>query len=186
MLAASIQMSMDLQQQKSAVETAAGSFLDNIAPSASLAAYNYQDDAARDVIEGLFTQRAIRQVRIVNDTAIMADRTRVLTPTLPSLGPLSESQEVTLRRDLINPDSSTQEVIGEISIVVDRSVVSPDVVHRLLSYFVLSTLKNLLFGVALVALVYTALTRHIVQIAEAAAKWEPGGGAVTLPVPPRF
>lgn len=185
-LAASVQVMLDLQQQKQAVEDTAGAFLDNVTPSAALAAYNYQDAAARDVITGLFTQRAIRQVRIINGNQVMAERERELTPTLPGINLFSQNQETILRRDLINPEAAEREVIGEISIIVDRSIVPPDVAGRLLSYFVLSTLKNLLFGMTLVALVYTALTRHIVQIAEAAAMWEPGGGAVTPPPPPGF
>ena len=185
-LAASIQVVLDLQQQKQAVEDTAGAFLDNVTPSAALAAYNYQDDAARDVITGLFTQRAIRQVRIINGNQLMAERERVLTPTLPGINLISSDQETTLRRELLNPEATDQEIIGEISIIVDRSVVPPDVAGRLLSYFILSTLKNLLFGMTLVALVYTALTRHIIQIADAAAKWEPGGGKVTPPAPPGF
>ncbi len=185
-LVALVQMSLDLNQQKNAVEAAAEAFLDNITPTVATAAYNYQDAAAEDAIDGLFTQRAIRQVRIINDGQVLAERDRELSPTLPSVGMIADAEEVTLRRALLNPESREREVIGEISVVVDRSVVSPAVVRRLLSYFLLSAVKNLLFGLALVALVYTALTRHIVQIAQVAAEWKPGDGAITPPRPPKF
>ena len=181
-----VQLWLDIHEQKDAVEQAAGAFLDSVTPSAASAVYNYHNDAAQQVVAGLFAQPAIRSVTVWNDGAVMVQEERVLEPTLPAIGPISHAEEVTLRRVLYNPDSTAPDRIGEITVVVDRSIVPPAVVRRLVSYFVLATVKNLLFGLALVALIYTALARHIVQIAETAGQWRPGSGAVTPPRPPRF
>ena len=186
MIAALTQLAIDLQQEKHAVEASPMRFWDSIVPSAESAIYSYHDAAAEQAIEGLFTQRAIRQVRIFNGHQLMAERERELKSTLPSFAPMSSKDEVELVRELRNPESDEKEVIGQIAVVVDRSIVPPAIVNRMVSYFLLSTIKNLMFGVALVALVYAALARHIVQIAEAAAQWRPGGGVITTPTPPGF
>ncbi len=184
--AALVQLTIDLQQEKDAVEASADAFLDSTVPSAESAVYNFHDAAAEQVIEGLFTQRAISEVRIQNGPEVMAARTRALEHTLPAFAPMTRSDEVVLERDLFNPEADATEVIGKISVVVDRSIVPPSIVHRMVSYFLLSTLKNLLFGLALVALVYAALARHIIQIADATTRWRPGTGAIVPPRPPRF
>jgi len=62
MLTLSAQLTLDLRQQKDALEASAASFIDSIAPLASNTAYNfYREDTAR-AIEGLFTQKAIHYV----------------------------------------------------------------------------------------------------------------------------
>lgn len=186
MLAALTQLAIDLQQEKHAVEASAEAFLESTVPSAETAVYNFYDAAAKQVATGLFTQRAIRKVQIFNGDELMIERERVLEATLPSFAPMSSADEAELVRELFNPETDTPEVIGRIVVVVDRSIVPPAIVNRMVSYFLLSTIKNLLFGVALVALVYAALARHIIQIAEATARWRPGAGVITTPKPPGF
>ncbi|WP_299849812.1 bifunctional diguanylate cyclase/phosphodiesterase [uncultured Roseovarius sp.] len=186
LFAALIQLSLDLQQQKNAVEDSAEAFLDSITPSAASAVYNFYNEAADQAVAGLFTQRAIRYVQILNGSEVMVERGRVLTPTLPTVALIAKSDEVLLTRELRNPELDSGEVIGELTIIVDRSIVPPAIVRRMVSFFLLSTVKNLLFGLALVALVYAALTRHIIQIAEATSRWKPGAGALTIPKPPGF
>ena len=185
-LAALVQLTIDLQQEKDGVQESASAFLDSIVPSAESAVYNFHDAAAEEVIEGLFTQRAISEVRVMNGPEVMAEKVRELENTLPEFAPMSRADTVILERELFNPQDDGTELIGRIFVVVDRSIVPPSIVHRMVSYFLLSTLKNILFGLALVALVYAALARHIIQIADATARWRPGTGAIKPPEPPRF
>jgi len=47
---------------------------------------------------------------------------------------------------------------------VDRSIIPTIIVRRMISYFVLLSIKNLFFGLALVALVYAALKRPLANV----------------------
>lgn len=186
LVAAILQLILDLKQQKSAVEIAAEEFLVGVVPSAASAAYNYQYDAAKEVARGLFSQRAIKQVIIVNDGEVMVDASREIEPTLPRLMQLTDEDKVTLSRDLIRPNSQSGTKIGTIQIVVDRSIVSPSIVDRMMSYFVLALLKNVAFGLALVFVVYGTLARHLVKLADIAASWKPDHDQLLVPRPPAF
>lgn len=186
-LAALVQLGTDLHQEKIAVERQAEELLDGVAPSAASAVYNYYIEAAEQVVEGMFTQRAVRRVLIVGDGAPVVVREREVTPTLPALGALTRPDEIVLRRELVAPPQSGYDgVIGRIEVTVDRSVVPPTVVDRMFLYFLLAAVKNILLGILLVVVVFGSLTRHVIALADAVARWRPGAGAVDLPPPPRF
>ncbi|MEM7696216.1 MAG: EAL domain-containing protein [Pseudomonadota bacterium] len=186
-VAAVVQLWIDLRQEKDAVEVSASEFLASVAPSAASAAYNFYDPAAEQVVEGLFTQRAIKGVTIVNEGRVMIERVRDLTPTLPSIGSITHADEVTLSQTLVvPPEVGINAEIGSISIIVDRSVVAPAIVNRMFSYFLLATFKNFVLGLILIALVYGALARHIITIADIARRWRPETGRIKVPPPPDF
>ena len=84
--AALVQVWADLRQEKDVVVSSAVEFLSSIAPSAEAAAYNFDDEAAEQVVEGLFTQGAISSVTIVNEGEVMISRSRDVVSTLPRLG----------------------------------------------------------------------------------------------------
>jgi len=182
-----MQVVSDLKQEKNAVQYAAEEFLVSVTPSAASAAYNYYLPAAEQVVAGLFTQRAVSAVEIINEGEVMISEQREVKQTLPDFAAVSLSDPVVLRNVLLAPgDTSTTDIIGSISITVDRAVVAPAFVDRLVSYFLLATLKNVVLGVLLIAIVYAALAKHIVSIAEATVGWKPKSGALTLAKPPRM
>lgn len=185
--AALVQVWIDLEQEKGAVELSAEEFLASVTPSAASAAYNFFEPGAEQVVEGLFTQRAVVSVSIENNGQTMVERSREVRPTLPDIGPITGADEVVLRQLLYTPPAvGGDEVIGMITVTVDRSVVPPAVVNRLFSYFLVATLKNLVLGFALIGIVYGALARHIVNLAEAARLWSPGAPSLDPPPPPRL
>ncbi|MEN0000302.1 MAG: bifunctional diguanylate cyclase/phosphodiesterase [Pseudomonadota bacterium] len=182
-----LQVWTDLRQEKDAVQHSANEFLKSVAPSAASAAYNFHDDAAERVADGLFTQRAITDVTIINEGAQMVARSRNVMRTLPTLGAATRADPVSITEPLLSPaDATGNTVIGSISITVDRSVVPPAIVNRMLNYFVLAALKNTLLGLLLVALVYGVLARHIINLVEATGRWSPEDGALKLARPPRM
>ncbi|MEM1401451.1 MAG: GGDEF and EAL domain-containing protein, partial [Pseudomonadota bacterium] len=71
-------------------------------------------------------------------------------------------------------------------ITVDRSIVPPAIVNRMFLYFVLATVKNTILGILLVAVVYGALARHIINLAELTGNWMPGNGTLKVPAPPKL
>lgn len=186
-VAALVQMWIDIEQEKDAVEIAADEFLVSIAPSAATAAYNFDDLGAQQVVAGLFTQRAISSVTIWNEGTVMIARTRAVPRTLPPLAGVTGADLISLRHDLLSPPGTVpRQPIGTIEIVVDRSAVPPAIVNRLFSYFLLSTIKNFVLGILLIAIVYGALGRHIVALSESAARWQPEQGPLVLPSTPAF
>lgn len=186
-LASLAQLGIDLRQEKEAVESSAREFLASVSPSAASAAYNFYDQAAVQVVDGLFTQRAITGVTIINEDQVMIDRQREPERTLPEVGWITQTDRVTLKQDLlVPPEFGAGDVIGSISITVDRSVVPPEIVNRMFSYFLLALLKNFVLGILLVVMVYAALTRYIIALSAAAEKWTPEGGVLEVPKPPRL
>ncbi len=186
-LAGVSQMLADLKQEKRAVEYSAEQFLSSVAPSAASAAYNYYLPAAEQVAAGLFTQRAISAVTIMNEGTEMISRTREVAPTLPAIGQLTQPDLVTLSVPLLSPaESDRSDVIGEISITVDRSVVAPSFVNRMVWYFLFATIKNFILGILLILILYAALARHIVSLADVAGKWRPSAGPLKLDDPPKM
>jgi len=182
-----LQILADLRQEKNGVQYAAEEFLTSIVPSAASAAYNYYRPAAEQVAEGLFTQRAIVSVTIINEGEVMVSRSRTVEPTLPGIAGLSMADQVVLERKLTSPEGTgRREVIGSISITVDRSAVAPAFVNRMLYYFLSATIKNFILGILLILIVYGALARHIVSLAEATGTWRPGHGNLRVPRPPRL
>ncbi|MEY1557604.1 putative bifunctional diguanylate cyclase/phosphodiesterase [Yoonia sp. R2331] len=183
--AAVLQLLMDFSQQKRAVELVAEDYLVSLAPSAASAAYNYHDEAAEQVVDGLFTLNAVRRVEIINDGAIMVSEERIVEPTLPGLGWVTAPDPITLSRVLVLPEETGSDTpFGKISIEVDRAIVSPAIVSRMLSYFLLSMAKNVVFGLVIAGLVFGIMAHYILKLADAAARWQPGKGAINVPDAP--
>ncbi len=179
------QIAVDLRQEKDAVEYSAEEFLISVAPSAASAVYNFYFPAAEQVVSGLFTQRAIVAVTIINEGSVMISRERETEPTLPNLGPMTQSDLVTIERPLFVPNgTSSDEKIGSVSVRVDRSIVAPAFVNRMVYYFVFATAKNFLLGILLIWIVYSALARHIVAIAKTTESWIPGTKVLEVPNAP--
>ncbi|MEM8812188.1 MAG: EAL domain-containing protein [Pseudomonadota bacterium] len=187
LVSGALQVWTDLRQEKDAVQYSAQEFLQSVAPSAASAAYNFYDEAAERVVEGLFTQRAIAAVTIINEGDEMVSRSRAVERTLPAFGAITSADEVILTEDLISPaDAAGETIIGSISITVDRSIVPPAIVNRMFMYFVLATFKNTMLGLLLVAVVYGALARHIVSLATVTGKWTPDRGELKVSAPPQL
>lgn len=168
------QIAVDLGQEKDAVQYSAEEFLSSVAPSAESAVYNFYLPAAEQVASGLFTQRAITSVTIVNEGEVMVAQSRQTTPTLPNLGRMTNADVILLERVLHAPvDAGSDQIIGKISVEVDRSIVAPAFVNRMLYYFIFATAKNFVLGILLIWLVYRALARHIITLAETTARWTP-------------
>ena len=182
-----IQIWVDLRQEKDAVQYSAEEFLTSVAPSAASAAYNFYGPAAEQVAEGLFTQRAITSVKILNEGQVMISRERDIVPTLPRIGQVTEADPVVLEQPLMTPpETGRSEVIGAIIVTVDRSVVAPAFVNRMVFYFVFATVKNFLLGILLILIVYGALARHIVSLADTTRRWRPGSDPLRVDNAPRL
>lgn len=180
--AAAVNMWIDLQREKDAVAFAANEFLSSSAPSAAAAAYNYDQEAAEQVVKGLFSQRAITDIAIINEGNVMVQRQRHTSPTLPQIGTIGEADEVVLTRLFYSPRSGqSEEVIGEISITVDKSLVAPAIVDRLLTFFVVTTVKNVLFGFLLFIMVLDVLARYTSELARTVRNWRPGDSRLKAP-----
>jgi diguanylate cyclase (GGDEF)-like protein len=183
------QLAIDLRQEKAAVALNAGQFLDSVKDSTATAVYNYFDEAAEQVAEGLFTQPAIQSVTIFasGEDQPMVARSRMVERTLPKIGTFTQIDEITLNRELRTPPGAgPDEVIGSVSIVVDRSVVPPAIVNRMMLYFILACVKNFVLGVLLVVFVFASLARHVIVLADVVAAWRPGDNDILLPKPPHF
>ena len=127
------QIAVDLRQEKDAVQYSAEEFLNSVAPSAASAAYNFYMPAAEQAVLGLFTQRAIKAVTIINEGQVMISREREVERTLPNLGPATQQDLIQLETLLYAPTNlSSGEVIGKIYVPVDRSIVAPAFVPRAL------------------------------------------------------
>ncbi|MEM9707245.1 MAG: bifunctional diguanylate cyclase/phosphodiesterase [Pseudomonadota bacterium] len=180
-------MWIDLKREKDAVEFAANEFLSSSAPSAATAAYNYDQEAAEQVAVGLFSQRAITGVTIVNDGDVMVQRSRIASPTLPQIGAIGEADEVVLSRSFRSPRADqSNEIIGKISITVDKSLVAPEIVDRLMTFFFVTTAKNVLFGVLLFLTVFGVLTKYATGLAKSVRDWRPGEGQIRVPKLPNL
>ncbi|MFT4727861.1 MAG: PAS domain S-box-containing protein [Granulosicoccus sp.] len=189
MTAGLLQLVIDLRREKESVANNAEQFLDSVSNSASAAVYNYNNEAAKQVAEGLFKQPAIQSVIIQagDSNKPMVMRSRQVQRTLPEFGALTQADEISVHRLLREPpESGTNEVIGSITVMVDRSVVPLAIVNRMLLYFLLACVKNFILGLLLVIFVFAALARHVISLAEAVAAWQPGSGEIYLPSPPRF
>ena len=173
---------VDLNREKDAVEALAAKFLTSTAPSAAAAAYNFDQEAAEQVARGLFLQRAVIGVTITNGGDVMVDSNRDVPSTLPLIG---VGEEVILSQPLHEPGADGQgEKIGEMAVTVDRSLVAPEIADRLLTFFLVTTAKNVLFGLLLYALVFRVLARHTTNLALEVSAWTPTQGRITAPDPP--
>lgn len=178
---------VDLIREKNAVEKLARDFMSSASPSAAAAAYNYDQAAAEQVAEGLFLERAITGIRIVNEGEVMVDEQREVAPTLPQVGIIGSADVVMLTKTLYEPNEDANTApIGELSITVDKSLVPPEIVDRLLTYFVVTTAKNVLFGLFLYWMVFSVLARHISALTRMTQMWQPGTAAVKFPAAPKF
>ncbi|MEO0371430.1 MAG: EAL domain-containing protein [Pseudomonadota bacterium] len=187
MIVAGFTMWSDLQREKEAVERLADDFMSSVTPSAAAAVYNYDDEAAHQIAEGLFLSRSITAVRIFNEGDLIVDMNRRVTPTLPQFGAIGSSDEIVLNRMLYEPEGDQDTApIGELSITLDRSLVAPEFVDRLLSFFVVTTAKNILFGLLLYVLVFNVLAMHISILAQAAQAWQPNRNAMMALGLPKF
>lgn len=187
-IAGAIQLVFDLVQEMDQVETAATKFIESVAPVAEKAVWNFDRDGAIQVANGLFSQRAILTVTIHAENEIFYQQSREIEPTLPYLSNLIFEKTSLLSRDLMTPSTASladvNTSIGRLEIVVDRTMVSPNVVDRLLVYFGVGFLKNALLGAFIVLLVFGGLARHILSIAKSLSSWRPADGAVSLSRPP--
>ncbi|MEL7252905.1 MAG: EAL domain-containing protein [Pseudomonadota bacterium] len=187
MAVAAFTMWSDLQREKEAVERLAFDYVSSVTPSAASAVYNYDDAAARQVAEGLFLSRSITSVKIYNEGDLVVDMYRDVSPTLPQLGMIGASDEVVLSRLLYEQGTDQSAgAIGELWITLDRSLVAPEFVDRLLSFFVITTGKNMLFGLLLYFLIFNVLAVHISTLAKITHAWKPGGLPARPPTLPRF
>ncbi len=185
--AAVVSMWVDLQREKDAVEFAAREFLFSASHSAAAAAYNYHQEAAEQVVEGLFSQRAVTNVTIRNEGDIMVQRTRPVSPTLPQIGAIGEADLVVLSQPFFSPREGQEDrVIGEISMTVDKSLVAPEIVGRLLTFFLVTTAKNVVFGLLLFATIFSVLARYTSDLARAVQNWRPGDARLKTPEPPNL
>lgn len=186
-LAGGFQMLVDLKQEKDAVEINASELVDSLAPTAAKALYDFDDRGARQVAEGLFTQRAIGRVVIWENDEVYMELARDLSPTLPNIGAITTSDVVALSRNLYNPaPSADAEIIGRLEVIVDRSMVPPAIVDRMFMYFVIAVLKNFALGALLIIVVFRGLARHIIRLAKVVDQWTPASGAILKPEPPRY
>ncbi|MEM7732324.1 MAG: EAL domain-containing protein [Pseudomonadota bacterium] len=179
------QIAVDLGQEKDAVQYSAEEFLSSVAPSAESAVYNFYLPAAEQVASGLFTQRAIKSVTIVNEGEMMVAQSRETEPTLPNLGRMTDADIILLERVLYAPENvGGNQIIGTIAVEVDRSIVAPAFVNRMLYYFIFATVKNFVLGILLIWLVYRALARHIITLAETTARWTPATKSLDIDYAP--
>lgn len=187
MIAGLIQLAIDIGQEKEAVELNAVEFIESVLPAAEEAIYDLDDKLAGRVADGLFSQRAINRVRLFDIDQPMVDRQRRLERTLPAINGLTDKDEVIIRQDLFVPGGEgSNELIGRLEVTLDRSIVAPAIVNRLLLYFLLACFKNFLLGLALVGVIYASMARYFVAFAQSVQTWQPGDGPLTLPSPPRF
>lgn len=181
------QMLVDLKQEKDGVEINATELVESLAPTASKAVYNFDERGARQVAVGLFTQRAIGRVVIWEGDSIYVEFDRELAPTLPRLGAITGGDHVVITRNLYDPaDNDRAAAIGRLQVTVDRSIVPPAIVDRMLMYFAIAVLKNSLLGALLVIVVFSGLARHVVRLAKVVDDWTPTSGAIKKPEPPKY
>ncbi|MEM9432401.1 MAG: EAL domain-containing protein [Pseudomonadota bacterium] len=185
LVAAAVTMWVDLAREKSAVEVAAQEFVASVGPSAAAAAYNYDFEAADKVVTGLFTQRAIVAVQVINEDEDMVARSREVEPTLPNISVIGRQDIVVISYPFVSPRDKNQ-TFGAILVSVDRSLVAPEIVDRLLTFFLITAAKNVLFGFFLYALIFAALTRHATELAIVTRSWTPDAGRVSVPKVPRI
>jgi diguanylate cyclase (GGDEF)-like protein len=186
LMASGVTLWVDLQREKNAIERLAHDFMSSAAPSAAAAAYNYDDAAAQQVAAGLLMERSITSIVILNEGDRMVDESREVSPTLPRFGPFGASDEVVLTRMLYAPGASAaSEPIGIFSITVDKSLVAPEIVDRLLTAVLITTAKNMVYGLILFWFVFNVLARHILELTRLTQQWQPGAQAMKPPsVPP--
>jgi len=117
----------------------------------------------------------------------MVDRRRDVKRTLPTIGGLTDEDEVVISYDLFIPGRNDRvDLIGSLEVTVDRSIVAEGVVNRLLLYFLLACFKNFLLGFVLVFVVYVSLARYIVAFANNVQTGQPGENPLALPALPRL
>ncbi|MEM6824386.1 MAG: bifunctional diguanylate cyclase/phosphodiesterase [Pseudomonadota bacterium] len=186
-VASAVTMWVDLQREKNAVEDLAVNFMSSAAPSAAAAAYNYDQAAAEQVAKGLFLERSITGITILNEGDVMVDEVRNVPPTLPQIGLLGSVDEVVLSQALYEPGANQQGTpIGELAITIDRSLVAPEIVDRLFTFFFITTAKNVLFSLLLFWMIFNLLAVHISALARMTQLWQPGAPKVCLPHLPHF
>ncbi|MDC0737644.1 bifunctional diguanylate cyclase/phosphodiesterase [Cognatishimia sp. SS12] len=183
LLASLITFAGDLQREKLALESRVLDVLTSAVPSAASAVYDYDQQAAVQVVRGLMLQNAVTHVQIFNGGHVMVDEQRTVVPTLPQLGFIGAADVVAFERPLHAPgDINSDQDIGRMLITIDRSLVAPEVLERLLSFVLVTTGKNVAFGVLLYWLVFNVLARQIARLNQVMAQWRPGDGGLHLPL----
>ena len=181
-LAALVTVFRDLQREKEALVEGVLNVLLSAVPSAAAAAYDYDQQAAEQVVEGLFLQSAVTRVTIVNGGFEMVDSVRDVAPTLPRFTLLGSPDVVAFERTLYEPESiGTDRRIGKLLITVDRSLVAPEVIERIVSFILVTTVKNVAFGILLYWFVFNVLARQISILNRQLEQWRPGDGVLQVP-----
>lgn len=191
LLAGSLQLFLDLFQEVESVENSAGTLVESVVPAAQNAVWDFDEGGAVRVVEGLFTHRAIMRVSIYDEDGVFYTQTRNVESTIPILGTYFVAGPTIIDRSLMPPvtdkmSDSNPKPLGRIEIEFDRTIVSPNVLPRLINYFVVAFLKNLLLCACLVVLAFSGLARHALSLATSLVNWRPAHGAVSLPAPPKY
>ncbi|WP_299961425.1 GGDEF and EAL domain-containing protein [uncultured Roseobacter sp.] len=191
LVAGGFQLFLDLFQEMESVKNSAGSLVESMVPGAENAVWDFDKGAAARVVDGLFLQRAVTRVSIYDNDDLFYTQSRTAEQTFPILGHYLTSSETVVTRPLMEPtksglSDSNPVLLGRIEIVVDRTIVSPNVVQRLVTYFVVAFLKNVLLCACLVMLAFSGLARHAVSLATSLSSWRPTDGAVSLEAPPKY
>lgn len=189
--AGAVQLFLDLLQEMDHVEVAASTFVESLVPAAEKAVWEFDENAAFQVADGLYTQAAIVGVTIISEGEIFHQSTQQVEPTLPLLPSVMRNELTVLTRDLLQPrefsdEGESRQVIGSIEITVDRSLVSPTVINRLLTYFGVAVLKNSLLCVCLALIAFSGIARHVLSLSNALSSWRSSDGAIALEKPPGF
>lgn len=158
------QLSVDYINEKEESISFIDQVFSSIENAATLAAYNYDEKAAEEVIKGLLQYESIVQGNISSDTGETLAASR--KATIRGEGE-SGSWLYTFRdfeHSLYTQQGSSLLKVGKLRVVVDESVFKRDFIRRAVVTLVAGLLRNTLLALLLVFVIHWTLVKRLVVV----------------------
>lgn len=188
LFAGMFQVYTDFSKEMHNVERGAEKKLNGFLSLVERHVWEFNEEAIQKLVDGLFTHPGIRYVEVkAGGSMFLLEESRELTPTFSFFEP----QIVTFTKNLYQPvadgeDATYRQLMGFIKIEVDRTMMSPNTLDRILMFFTISLVKNVVICALLFLFLFVGLARYTLMISRSLADWEPKSGVIKLPRPPKF
>ena len=162
-LLSGIQIVFDYHREQDALEQFVNEILSATKFAAADAAFHLDSQAAHEVAKGLLEYRPIYNITVTTETGL-----ELTNLSRSSVVKKTENNELKLFGDLQKHSvplfSSTGELIGRFSIVIDPAIASSDFVNRSVLIIGFGIIRNILLAFLLILLFHYTITKRLVAI----------------------